>query len=506
MGENGIVKSMGTSQSLVQTRPPKRAFLKFSVHLLAWVLVFLVFQLIPDSALVGSESGAYISVQYGKIIGKGPPAYGVNIWWTDQDASQWRQLNIGLHPKTIRLAMPHAVLEPVNDDGDPKHIHWEGFLFDKPIGIESQRSVTFKILMEELRDQNVEVMIHFPYLAPWLSDNPSHSGDLAPYPPNDLQEYREFIEAVLIFLVDQVGFPQERLLLEAMNEPDLKCGQDPVVDCFWQNWIMQDIRDVVRVTGEAIQKIAPEVRLVGLSECCSVDIVTNLMDNYPEGKLLDGLSYHYYDPSDFNLGPALYRAEQLSVYDLPIYLDEYGSFNHLSEGKHGGLWHSRALPILWKAEISPLQYAAGEWPLLGEPYNSMGLFKDWRGNWEQKPSYWVYRNFYSHFESSRIVESSHSSGLEVLASRKNDNRGLSIWVTNPTGQSFDNLQFNINGYGPEPAYVSVYDNFEEISPVERLSLSGSPLRFAYSIPARSSYSFVIHDVTARMYLPFLQIR
>ena len=159
---------------------------------------------------------------------------------------------------------------------------------------------------------------------------------------------------------------------------------------------MSDITDVTRVTYEVIQSVNAEIPLLGLGECCGTSIVRGLLDNYPEGAYLDGLSYHYYSPSGFNLGVALNRAAALAPYNRPIYMNEYGSRQYRSEGVNGALWHSWALTTLWEAGIAPLQYPVSEWPMLGEPYNSMGIFTDWRGDWERKPAYWVYANFFAH--------------------------------------------------------------------------------------------------------------
>ena len=451
------------------------------------------------SLAIAQTTTPQVIVQFDQVVSVGPQVYGTNGWWTDQDAAIWQARYAGLHSSVIRLAMSHSTLEPNNDNDDPAQVNWDGFLFDEPISITGGRTGTYSLWLAMLRDQGVTLLIHFPYLAPWLSRNSPHSGGVAPYPPNDLDEYQEFIEVVLHYLIDQVGFPPERILLEVMNEPDLRCGVDPVTPCFWQNWTINDIRDVVRVTEQAVQSVAPTVRLVGLAECCGTAVVRDLLDHYPEGSYLDALSYHYYDPSSSgpDLAPALSRAGELAPYGLPIYLDEYGSRYYRSEGIEGGLWHSYALPTWWEAGIGPVQYPISEWPLLGEPYNSMGLFRDWEGDWAYKPSYWVYANFYRRVGGTDVVSHTVTTDLEVMAGRdKTGGSRLILWVTNPLGTPQPDTLFEIRSFPVTETTVSVYDNLQSTEAITTFVASGEPLRFSYDIPGQSSLSFELWQTPA----------
>ncbi len=439
------------------------------------------------------------SVDYLSVTGEEPGAWGTNVWWSDQDAdlwtSRWRELGL----RTVRLSVPHAVVEPSNDNGDPDTPNMDGFILETPVQVSAYgtRTATLREWFVALRDTpSLDAMIYFPYLAPWLSDNPAFEDYIfpaAPCPPNDLEEYREFVEVILRYLVEQLGFPPERLLVEAMNEPDLNCGQDPAVRCFWQNWNMDDIADVVRVTCETARAVDPRIRVVGLAECCGTDVVRAYLDNYPESSCLDGLSYHYYAPSDVNLSPALNRAAALEPYGRPLYLDEYGSFHYLSNGVPGGLWHSWTLSVFWEASIAPLQYPVSEIPQLDNPYRSMGLFYDWTGDWQRKPAYWVYANFYQLVTGGETLALTGPSSETVrgLATRTTGEPGVALWVTQRGDLPVEDQRFVVQNFPAATATVRVYDNLVGPSPVLTATISGDPLVFTQTLPARSSRTFVV---------------
>jgi hypothetical protein len=452
------------------------------------------------ACIVGTAAGQTnynVVADFEVVVARPPSAYGTNLWWTDEDAELWTSRWAELAPSMVRVPIIHPLVEPANDDGDADVINWDGFLLDTPINVPGiPGTVTYRAWFQAVRDQpGLNIMIYFPYLAPWLTDNPPQPGflfDVAAHPPNDLAEYREFVEAVLRFLVATVGFPPERIRVEAMNEPDLDCGADPVVPCFWDNWTMADIADIVRVTEQAIQAVDADIPLIGLAECCGTSVVRDLLDRYPEGAYLDGLSYHRYTWDD-DLNEALSRASALAPYGRPIYLDEYGSLKYLSEGTDSALWHSQTLATLWKAGIAPLQYPISEWPLLGEPYNSMGLFEDWRGNWECKPSYWVYANFFNLVGGSEAISHTAPSGVDVLTTRRivTDEVQVAFWVVNRRDMTLADQSFALHNFPRQEATLRVYDNLAGPAPVLTTTVSGSPLVFAATLPAHSSRAFVL---------------
>ncbi len=454
---------------------------------------------VPQPAALSPQDGPDLEADVATIVSAGPAAYGTNVWWTDQDAEIWTSRWSELRPSIVRLFVSHALVEPENDNLDPTIIDEGGFLFETPITVTLTRTATYRDWFEALRDQpNLDIMIHFSYLAPWLTDNPPHEEygfQVAPYPPNDLDEYREFVEATLRFLVEEIDFPAERITIEAMNEPDLGCGVDPVVPCFWQDWTMTDITEVVRMTHETIQAVEPAITLIGLAECCGTSVVEDLLDN-TEGDYLEGLSYHYY-AQGYNLNQALSRASTLAAYDYPLYLDEYGSRQHLSEGVDGALWHSWALATLWEAEIAPIQYPSSEWPLLGEPYNSMGLFADWRGGWERKPAYWVHANFFR-FATGDVVSHTAPTGLDVLVTRQivADDARVTFWVVNRGDAPLADQTFAVQNFPTQEATLRAYDNLVGTTPLTTTTAEGSPLVFTATLPARSSRAFVLQEKSA----------
>jgi hypothetical protein len=456
---------------------------------------------IPLRSAPALPSDYDVTADFAVINTAGPLDYGTNVWWTDEDAALWIERWTELGPSQVRLPVIHGLIEPENDNSNPNSIDWDGFLFETPITVPvvMSRTFTYRAQFEALRDQpNLDVLIHFSYLAPWLTDNSPHPQLLfsaAPYPPNDLLEYREFVRAVLRYLVEEVGLHPSRISVEAMNEPDLGCGVDPVTPCFWDDWTMADVVAVVRATHEVIQTVDSRIGLIGLAECCGTNIVRDLLDNYPEGAYLDGLSYHYYAGA-YDLDQALSRASTLSGYGLPVYLDEYGSRSFLSEGVDGALWHSWALGTLWEAGIAPLQYPISEWVLLGEPYNSMGLFEDWRGGWVRKPSYWVYVDFFSYIGHSQVISLTAPPEIDALAWRRLFGHGFGraevvLWLTNRTSITLTNQSLAVLNFVTDTATLRTYDNLVGPSSVQSMTVSGSPLVFTATLPARSSSAFVL---------------
>ncbi|MDD3828399.1 MAG: hypothetical protein PHY79_20740 [Anaerolineae bacterium] len=453
--------------------------------------------------------GYDIVVDYAAV--EGPPlAHGTNVWWTEEDAEMWTARWAELSPSHVRVPVFHAILEPQNDNNDPNETDWSGFLFETPIVVagEPARSLTYKGWFEALRSMpDVNVVLYFPYLAPWLSKNDPIAGfpiPAAPHPPNDLAEYREFVTAILRYLVESIGLPATRITVEVTNEPDLLCGVDPATACFWEDWTMDDIAGVVQATYEAVRNVDEDIELVGLAECQGTGVVRELMDNYPQGRYLDGLSFHYYSPSGFKLNPVLGRARELAPYGRPLYLDEYGSRQFLSEGKDGALWHSWALVTLWNAGIAPLQYPISEYPLIGEPYNSMGLFENWLGEWSRKPSYWVFANFFRHMGHDERLACTAPSDMDILAARRVPGQEVQVafWVVNRGDSPLVDRTFAVSGFPGQEATLFVYDNLASLAPVLSMSAAGSPLVFTATLPARSSYTFVIRKTTD-LYLPVI---
>jgi len=439
-------------------------------------------------------------VDYQNVVGDPPSAHGSNSFATDQDLalwiSRWQEAGIGM----IRIQLPQFFLEPTNDNADPDVIAWENFLFDTaiPIPPDFTRSITFSNVFDAMKQAGVSIQLNPVYLAGWLSSNPipdpymGFPGEaFATYPPNDLDEYQEYVFALLSYLVNVIEYPPERILLDVINEPDLGCGADPVVPCFWDDWSMSDIVAVVERSHAAIQAVDSRIRMVGLAECCGTSIVQSLMDSYNGAQYLSGLTYHRYVSSDFSSG--ISRGVALQTYGLPVYCNEYGSTSYLSDGVAGALWHAYALPLMWRNGISPLQFPFSENPYSSDPYNSMGLMLDWTQGWTRKPAYWVYANFYANFPGKELVSVSADAGLDALAARSTAGGGaeFALWISNWSGTSQPNHGFSIQNYPESEATVLVFDNASSTLPVDTVAAAGSPLTFSYSIPSNSSLTFVI---------------
>jgi hypothetical protein len=178
------------------------------------------------------DAPADVVIDWNTVVGSGPTDYGTNGWWTDEDADLWRERYALLRPTIVRLPVIHGVLEPTNDDGTPNVINWKGFQFNVPFPVPASggRHVTYRRWFEALRDLNVTVLIYTPYLAGWLSAN-GDRGLYSTFPPKDVAEYGEFVRALLTYLVKEVAYPPDRIILEPVNEADLGCGSDTVFHC-----------------------------------------------------------------------------------------------------------------------------------------------------------------------------------------------------------------------------------------------------------------------------------
>ena len=184
-----------------------------------------------------------------------------------------------------------------------------------------------------MKEAGVTIQLNPVYLAGWLTANeipPDFMGfpgqAFSRYPPNDLDEYQEYIYALLYYLVNTLEYPPERIMLDVINEPDLGCGADPVVPCFWDDFDMSDIVAVVQRSAAAIEAVDDRIRMVGLAECCGTSYVEQLMNNYQGAQYLSGLTYHRYVYS-WDFGNAITRGNTLKSYGLPVTCNEYGNTN-----------------------------------------------------------------------------------------------------------------------------------------------------------------------------------
>ena len=120
-------------------------------------------------AALDAPSDYDLAADFAVVVAAGPWAYGTNVWWTDEDATLWMERWDELGLTLARVPVPHALVEPVNDNEDPGVVSPDGFLLDTPISLPEvmTRTITYRPWFEALRDQpSVEVMISYTYLSP----------------------------------------------------------------------------------------------------------------------------------------------------------------------------------------------------------------------------------------------------------------------------------------------------------------------------------------------------
>jgi hypothetical protein len=452
------------------------------------LLIFLLTGL--PALFVGLVAGD-VTVDFDQDLGPSPAWYGTDSFFTDQDGElllyRWQESG----QKIIRVHLAQEIYEPQNDNEQPWLINWDAFRFGEPFPWFDGRTITLDTWVAALRDGGFTIMPNFVYLAGWLTAN-EDEGLFSTFPPADLDEYREYVYAVLYHMVHDLDCPPEKIVVEAVNEPDYVCGMDPGVHCFWDDWVMADLVDVVVTTVDAARSVDPGIRVVGLSECCGTSLTRQFMNNFDGADYLDGLTYHTYVNDDFS--EAITRGNALKPYGLPVIINEYGSFNHLSDGLDGALWHSYAVDLLWRNGINPMQYPFTEFYGNSEPYNSMGLLLDWQDQWIPKPVYFVYGNLFNHMGETTRIQAGAAEDILVLAGRKSlsGNRDrVSIFLTNISGVSHGPVRFQIDHFPSNQARVRIYDNTAGLYPVSDFVAAASPLAFTSTVGVQAAQTLTV---------------
>jgi hypothetical protein len=123
----------------------------------------------------------------------------------------------------------------------------------------------------------------------------------------------------------------------------------------------------------------------------------------------------------------------------------------------------------------------------------MGLFEDWRGEWVRRPAYWVYANFFHFVGGGEVISHAAPSGVDVLATRRivTDDVQATFWVVNRGDTALADQAFALYNFPQQEVTLHVYDNLVGLTPVLTTTVSGSPLVFAVTLPARSSRAFVL---------------
>ncbi len=439
-------------------------------------------------------------VDFNDVNGRTPELYGSNGWWSDQDAEIWKERYATLGASIIRIPAAQSLFEPVNDDDDPHHINADGFMFGKPLPWEG-RTVTLAKWLNMLRDLNTAIMLNIPYLPEWNSKN-ADNGISSPYPPESLDEYEEYVTALLQFVVKDVGYDPKKVILEPVNEPDLGCSQDAVVACFWYDWSGEDLVNVLTVARKAAKSISSEIMVVGVSECCGTIVADRLVSTYNGQALLDGFTYHKYIP-DSNFEQGISWGKHLQEYGKPVFINEFGNTTYWSNGREGALWHAKVLPELFASGIQPLQFPISHFPGSHEGFDNLGLFKDWRDNWQIKPSFWVYSNFYRYFGNAEILREITPLPVPILSVRRqvSEKPRIAIWVNVPD-QTISPITFVLENFPAKNVLVTVVDNLEGNRPIDQVVLENQPYKFTFSPQRLNSYSIIVMDGFAN-YLPIV---
>lgn len=433
---------------------------------------------------VHAAAKANVTVDYQARREAYPQVFGSQIWWTDQDSltyvAAWRDLGIN----TVRVGLMQEMIEPQNDDADPGHCRWENFYFDRaiPLGITSEKTITLSKLFQAIRDAGLNVIVVNFYLAAWNSK--VDRGARSPFPPRDLAEHQEFLHTFLSWLVNQIHFPPNRILLEPMNEPDF-----PGLG-FWENGSLTEIAGVAWVAHQAAAAVDARIRVIGPSETMSTTITESLMREFDAARYLDGLAFHYYG---VNFEPVFDRVNTLRTFGLPLYLTEYGNLDDSNQELAATLWHSRILAEIWQRtpDLQPIQFTLTSYPtgLDEENIFNLALQLDWRYQWERRPAFLIYQHFWRMFQGTRRVNSQTSADLSLIAARKMPDASpaaLSLWLTNQTGQDYTAVTFTVQGFPCKHGQILVYSNLDTATVIDSLRAFGTPLRFQYRLPAYCS--------------------
>jgi hypothetical protein len=439
---------------------------------------------VPSTALSTAPAPEQAEIPAGAVVvdfaAQGvaaPDEYGSNSWWSDQDAELWQARHAQLGVRVMRIPAAHSLFEPVNDDDNPAHTNPDGFLFRAPIPWFG-RTLTLEEWLLSLKAQDITLMLHVPYLAPWLSRYPADALS-SPYPPADMAEYEEYIRALLGFVVDDLGFDPAKVILEPVNEPDLGCGQDASVSCFWRDWQESDLVAVLQGARRAAQEVDPAIRVAGVSECCGTQWTERLASNPQTRDLLDGYSYHKY-VQGYEYQDLLARGQRLLAYGKPVYVNEYGSTRFWSDGTEGALWHARLLPKVFAAGINPLQYSISEFPGMHAGYDRLGLFRSWNDGFEIKPAYWVYAHFYRLFGGGTILAHEEIGGAELLAVKNaGGEEWAAVWIVTGGPEMLAQVTLAFQNLPQTEMQLTILDALDADSPLSTQVMTGPTAIFEY---------------------------
>jgi putative glycosyl hydrolase len=451
----------------------------------------------PSASPIG-EDVLSITVDFGEVIGKSPEFYGVEYSWIDQEQDLYLERYSRLHANIIRVQIPQAFFEPINDNNDP---HSSEIDFSVTLPVDSREGTTltfermFKTLAVEFPSMHFHIGIWLP--ARWNAKDPEgYLGVGGAFPPQDLAEHKEFVQALARWLVSDCDISPERLSFSFINEPNLPS--------FFVG-AGADLIQLAEVTRDALDQVSPHIKMGGIDEVHGTLWTDRFFDRRPDG-CCEMWTFHVYERGSSDMWSVLQeRSEHLGQYG-PVWVTEFADITYGSPDakmdfstREAALQFADLLGKLWLTEIEGVIHfrLSDTYADLAGGWAGHGLFADGRGThsggdaYEPFPAYWVFANMYRELGGSRIVRVVAPRDLTVVGARKESGSEtrLAIWVANTTTASYD-VAFNVANFPGTAATVQVFNNLTGDAAVETRSVAGTELVFRAEIPRQSSYLFV----------------
>jgi len=134
-----------------------------------------------------------------------------------------------------------------------------------------------------------------------------------------------------------------------------------------------------------------------------------------------------------------------------------------------------------------------EMPWMHEGYNELGLFRSWDEDWQTKPAYWVYVNFYNNLADRELVNISTPPEMPGVSAKAGE-QSLAIWLTNATYEKSGDLVLRVDNWPSTRAQVQVLNNLNGSSPIDTFDAAineNGALVFTYPVPPLNSLLFLL---------------
>jgi len=122
------------------------------------------------------------------------------------------------------------------------------------------------------------------------------------------------------------------------------------------------------------------------------------------------------------------------------------------------------------------------------------LFKYWRDNWQIKPSYWVYVNFFTHMQNLTLLSTTLPDGIFGVAGVRPEESTVAIWLTNANLVKNEDITIRVENWPYKGARVKVFNNLVNSAPVQTIAVQAGPtnsLLLNYPIQRKQSWLFVL---------------